>query len=97
MAAQFEIGPETTFGELMKHKAESVGDQVFLTYIRDFDKDIEEKYTIVRRISGRTGSGTDSSGWGSKRATASRWSRSIPRSSSSASLERSRSALTRSS
>jgi crotonobetaine/carnitine-CoA ligase len=45
MAEQFEIGPETTFGELVRHKAESVGDQVFLTYIRDFDQDVEERYT----------------------------------------------------
>jgi len=45
MAEQFEIGAETTFGDLMRHKAESVGDQVFLTYLRDFDRDVEEKYT----------------------------------------------------
>ncbi len=45
MAEQFEIGDETTFGDLMRHKAESVGDQVFLTYLRDFDRDVEEKYT----------------------------------------------------
>jgi acyl-coenzyme A synthetase/AMP-(fatty) acid ligase len=45
MAEQFEIGPETTFGELVRHKAETVGDKVFLTYIRDFDAGLEEKYT----------------------------------------------------
>jgi len=45
MAGQFEIGAETTFGDLLRHKAETVGDKVFLTYIRDFDAGIEEKYT----------------------------------------------------
>jgi crotonobetaine/carnitine-CoA ligase len=45
MAEQFEIGPETTFGQLVRHKAETVGDKVFLTYIRDFDAGLEEKYT----------------------------------------------------
>ncbi len=29
----------------MKQKAEIVGDKVFLTYVRDFDKGIDEKYT----------------------------------------------------
>ena len=45
MAEQFEIGPEPTFGELVRPTAESIGDQVFLTYIRDFDQDVEEEYT----------------------------------------------------
>jgi crotonobetaine/carnitine-CoA ligase len=45
MAEQFQIGPETTFGELVKHKAQTAGDKVFLTYIRDFDQDIVERYT----------------------------------------------------
>jgi hypothetical protein len=26
MTEQFQIGPETTFGEFVKHKAETVGD-----------------------------------------------------------------------
>ncbi|MHA2128795.1 MAG: AMP-binding protein [Promethearchaeota archaeon] len=39
------ITPTTTFAELVKHKAETVGDKVFMTYIRDFDKGIDEKYT----------------------------------------------------
>ncbi len=42
---QLEIGPKTTFGELMKIKADKVGNKVFLTYIRDYDKGIDEKYT----------------------------------------------------
>jgi len=42
---QFEIGPKTTFGDIVKSKADKVGDKVYLTYVRDFDKGIEEKYT----------------------------------------------------
>lgn len=45
MVEQFQIGPETTFGEFVKHKAETVGEKVYLTYIRDFDRGLEEKYT----------------------------------------------------
>ncbi len=45
MAEQFQIGPETTFGELVEHKAETLGDKIYLTYIRDFDRGLEEKYT----------------------------------------------------
>jgi len=59
MAEQFQIGPETTFGDLMRHKAESVGDRVFLTYIRDFDRGLEEKYTYrdMHLRSNRLGNG----------------------------------------
>ena len=39
------ITPTTTIGDAIKRKAEKVGKKVFLTYIRDFDKGIEEKYT----------------------------------------------------
>ena len=39
------ITPTTTFSDIAKRKAEKVGDKVFLTYIRDFDKGIDEKYT----------------------------------------------------
>ena len=42
---QLGIGPKTTFGEIVKSKAEKVGDKVYLTYIRDYDKGIDEKYT----------------------------------------------------
>ena len=45
MAEQLQIGPETTFGEFVKHKAETVGDKVYLTYIRDFDRGLDQKYT----------------------------------------------------
>jgi crotonobetaine/carnitine-CoA ligase len=40
-----DITPTTTFADFVKQKAEIVGDKVFLTYIRDFDKGIDEKYT----------------------------------------------------
>jgi len=39
------ITPASTIGEIIKRKAEKVGDKVFLTYIRDFDKGIDEIYT----------------------------------------------------
>jgi len=39
------ITPTTALGDVIKRKAEKVGKKVFLTYIRDFDKGIEEKYT----------------------------------------------------
>jgi crotonobetaine/carnitine-CoA ligase len=39
------ITPTTTFGDLVKHKAETIGDKVFLTFVRDFDNNIDEKYT----------------------------------------------------
>ena len=40
-----KITPTTSFADLVKTKAEVVGDKVYLTFIRDFDKDIEETYT----------------------------------------------------
>ncbi len=40
-----KITPTTTFGDLVKHRAEIVGDKVFLTFVRDFDNNIDEKYT----------------------------------------------------
>jgi crotonobetaine/carnitine-CoA ligase len=45
MADNFEITPKTTFNDVARHKARVLGDKVFLTYIRDFDKGIDEKYT----------------------------------------------------
>ncbi|GAG68702.1 unnamed protein product, partial [marine sediment metagenome] len=34
-----------TFTDIVRKKAERVGDKVYLTYVRDFDKGIDEKYT----------------------------------------------------
>ncbi|MHA1915226.1 MAG: AMP-binding protein [Promethearchaeota archaeon] len=42
---KYNITDTTTFADLVKTKAELVGDKVFLTFIRDFDKGIDEKYT----------------------------------------------------
>jgi crotonobetaine/carnitine-CoA ligase len=43
--SDFKITETTTFNDVVKNKAETVGDKVFLTYIRDFDKGIDEKFT----------------------------------------------------
>jgi len=43
--SDFKITATTTFNDVMKNKAETIGDKVFLTYIRDFDKGLDEKYT----------------------------------------------------
>ena len=43
--SDFKITATTTFNDVVKNKAENVGDKVFLTYIRDFDEGIDEKYT----------------------------------------------------
>ena len=43
--SEFKITETTTFNDVVKNKAETVGDKVFLTYVRDFDKGIDEKYT----------------------------------------------------
>jgi crotonobetaine/carnitine-CoA ligase len=56
---QLGISPTTTFGDIVKSKADKVGDKVFLTYIRDFDKGIDEKYTYrdMHIISNRLANG----------------------------------------
>ena len=41
------ITPTTSFADLVKTKAEVVGDKVYLTFIRDFDKGIDETYTYL--------------------------------------------------
>ena len=43
--SELKITETTTFNDVVKNKAETVGDKVFLTYVRDFDKGIDEKYT----------------------------------------------------
>ncbi len=40
-----KITPTTSFADLVKTKAEVVGDKVYLTYVRDFDKGIDKNYT----------------------------------------------------
>jgi crotonobetaine/carnitine-CoA ligase len=59
MSEQFEITSKTTFNDYVRHKARSVGDKVFLTYIRDFDKGFDEQYTYrdMHLLSNRLGNG----------------------------------------
>jgi len=45
IAEKNKITPTTTFADLVKTKAEVVGDKVYLTYVRDFDKGMDETYT----------------------------------------------------
>ena len=45
LSKQLGVSEKTTFGDVVKTKAEKVGDKVFLTYVRDFDNGIDEKYT----------------------------------------------------
>jgi len=45
LSKQLGVSETTTFGEVVKTKAEKVGDKVYLTFVRDFDKGIDEKYT----------------------------------------------------
>ena len=45
MAEQLEYTEGTTFNDVVRHKAATIGDKVFMTYIRDFDRGIDEKYT----------------------------------------------------
>ena len=44
---RFRITTKTSINDVMKNKADTRGDKVFLTYIRDFDKGIDEKYTYL--------------------------------------------------
>jgi len=39
------ITATTTFADLVKRKAEVIGDKVYLTFVRDFDQSIDETYT----------------------------------------------------
>lgn len=65
-AKKFRITAKTTFNDVIKNKAETVGDKVFLTYIRDFDKGIDEKYTYLdmHMQSNRVGNGLSKLGVG---------------------------------
>ena len=45
LSKQLDIKPKDIFAKIVKKKAERVGDKVFLTYVRDFDNNIDEKYT----------------------------------------------------
>ncbi|MHA2283734.1 MAG: AMP-binding protein [Promethearchaeota archaeon] len=40
------ITPTSTFADVVKYKAEKAGEKAFMTYVRDFDKGIDENYTF---------------------------------------------------
>ncbi|MHA2288293.1 MAG: AMP-binding protein [Promethearchaeota archaeon] len=59
LSKQLGVNERTTLGDIIKSKAEKVGDKVFLTFIRDFDKGIDEKYTYrdMHMLSNRLANG----------------------------------------
>jgi crotonobetaine/carnitine-CoA ligase len=56
---KFRVTRKTLLRDIIKHKAESVGDKVYMIYIRDFDKNIDEQYTYkdMHLLSNRLGNG----------------------------------------
>ena len=56
---KFRVTRRTILRDIIQHKAETVGDKVYMTYLRDFDNDIEEKYTYrdMHLMSNRLGNG----------------------------------------
>ncbi|MFO7963211.1 MAG: AMP-binding protein [Desulfobacterales bacterium] len=54
-----DITPETTFNDVVAYKANTVGDKVYLTYVRDFDNNVDETYTYrdMHRLSNRLANG----------------------------------------
>ena len=44
---KFRINKRTLMRDLIKHYADTLGDKIFMTYIRDFDKGIDEKYSYL--------------------------------------------------
>lgn len=56
---KFKLRKSTIVRDIVKNKAESVGDKIFLTYVRDFDKGIEDSYNYrdTHLLSNRLGNG----------------------------------------
>ncbi|NVM55048.1 MAG: AMP-binding protein [Candidatus Helarchaeota archaeon] len=56
---KFRMRRKTLLREVIQHKAESIGDKVFLTFVKDFDKGIDEKYTYkdIHLLSNRISNG----------------------------------------
>jgi crotonobetaine/carnitine-CoA ligase len=56
---KFRLSRRTIFREFIKHKADVGGDKAFMTYIRDFDKGIDENYSYkdLHVLSNRLGNG----------------------------------------
>ena len=42
---KFRLTRRTILRDIIQNKAETVGDKVYMTFLRDFDNNIEEKYT----------------------------------------------------
>ena len=58
-AKKFRLTTRTLMKDVIKHKADTLGDKLYLTFIRDFDKGIDEKYTYkdMDLLSNRLGNG----------------------------------------
>ena len=56
---KFRVTRRTILRDIIQHKAETVGNKVYMTYLREFDNDIEEKYTYrdMHLMSNRLGNG----------------------------------------
>ncbi|HEA71186.1 hypothetical protein LCGC14_0934520 [marine sediment metagenome] len=56
---KFRLSRRTLLRDFIKHKADVAGDKVFMTYIRDFDEGIDEKYNYkdFHILSNRLGNG----------------------------------------
>ena len=56
---KFKLSRNTLLGEFVKHKVDVTGDKVIMTYIRDFDKGIDETYSYkdFHLLSNRLGNG----------------------------------------
>ncbi|MHA2051797.1 MAG: AMP-binding protein [Promethearchaeota archaeon] len=56
---KFKLSRKTLLGEFVKHKADVAKDKIIMTYIRDFDNGIDEKYSYkdFHLLSNRLGNG----------------------------------------
>jgi crotonobetaine/carnitine-CoA ligase len=56
---KFRVTRRTILRDIIQNKAETVGDKVYMTFLRDFDNNIEEKYTYrdMHLLSNRLGNG----------------------------------------
>ena len=56
---KFRLSRRTLLRDFIKHKADVAGDKVFMTYIRDFDNGLDEKFTFkdLHLLSNRLGNG----------------------------------------
>ncbi|MHA1883463.1 MAG: AMP-binding protein [Promethearchaeota archaeon] len=62
---KFKLSRNTLLGEFVKHKANVAGDKAIMTYIRDFDRGIDEKYSYkdFHLLSNRLGNGLSKLGF----------------------------------